>query len=473
VSGRGCHVCANREVLSGFNDLATKRPDLAKEWDIRKNTKRATEVLFGTNQKFWWLCPSGHSYQSSPAKRIIESTGCPYCANKLILKGFNDLASQRPVLASRWSRKNLRLPSEVYAYSHTEFVFECSQGHEWSVQPVTISNESYCPTCANKSLEVGFNDIPTRFPEMAATFDAELNPGIDLRRVDPRSKSKLQWRCSFGHVWSVSPASRVNGQGCPVCANKRVLEGFNDLAHKFPAVAVEWDFEKNTKNPNEVIYASNSIYWWKCSLGHSYKQALSNKTSKSYGCPICSRKQLLQGFNDLSTTHPELALEWHPSKNGNLKPSDVISGTPKRIWWLCEQGHEWPAALFTRTKGIGCPTCNKGGFDPSKPGYVYFIRNLQLQARKVGITNIDSPRLSKFKSVGWEEIRLFYSEDGNQTRAVETKFFRWLRKDLKVGRFLVEEDMYPLFGASETFELHEPPDLAVIRKLESLYSDYV
>lgn len=472
VSGRGCHVCANRRVLPGFNDLATKRPDLAQEWDYSKNTKLATDVLFGTNQKFWWLCPKGHSYQSSPSKRINESTGCPYCANKLILKGFNDLASQRPVLASRWSESNPRSPSEVYAQSHATFTFECHLGHEWRVQPATISNEGYCPTCANTLMEIGFNDIPSRFPEMAATFAADLNQGIDLRTVDPRSKSKLVWRCGLGHVWAVSPASRVNGQGCPYCANKRVLEGFNDLSHKFPLVAAEWDIEKNEKSPQAVNYASNSIYWWKCSLGHSYRQAVSNKTGKNYGCPYCSRKQLLQGFNDLETTHPQLALEWHPTKNGTLSPRDVLAGTAKKVWWRCNQGHEWPALPFPRTKGVGCPTCNKGGFDPSKPGYVYFIRHVELQARKVGITNIDSPRLSNFKSAGWEEIHLFYSKDGNRTRSVETEFFRWLRKDLGVRRFLSEEAMYPLFGASETFEMHEPPDFAVVRKLTSLHDDY-
>lgn len=465
VSGRGCHICANRAVLSGFNDLASRYPDLAKEWDSGRNNKSSEEILYGSNQKAWWLCAKGHSFFTSPSKRILESSGCPYCSNKSVLEGFNDLASQKPALARRWSQKNSVSPATVFASSNKKFVFDCQLGHEWIVEPGSVSNEHYCPTCSNKAVEVGFNDIPTRFPDMASSFDASLNPGVDLKKIDPRSKAKITWRCQLGHIWHVAPANRVAGQGCPYCANKKVLRGFNDLEFKFPQIAAQWSPERNSLSPSEVNHASNSVYWWTCELGHAYRQAISNRTTRGQGCPYCSRRKLLKGFNDLAHELPQLASEWHPTRNGEIKPDMVISGTPKRIWWRCQEGHEWPAAPSTRAKGVGCPTCNKGGFDPSKPGVVYFLKNRVHQARKVGITNVDSSRLKSFQSIGWEIVHSIRLDDGNVVRAVETEFFRWLRKDRGLPQHLGKTEMWPLAGATETFADEGPSDAEIVEKL--------
>jgi hypothetical protein len=56
---------------------------------------------------------------------------------------------------------------------------------------------------------------------------------------------------------------------------------------------------------------------------------------------------------------PNLVLEWHPSKNGNLRPRDVTPGSGKKVWWICAEGHEWQAAIYSRSNGRGCSHCNK------------------------------------------------------------------------------------------------------------------
>lgn len=146
----------------------------------------------------------------------------------------------------------------------------------------------------------------------------------------------------------------------------------------------------------------------------------------------------------------------------------VISGTSKRIWWMCQEGHEWPAAPSTRAKGIGCPTCNKGGFDPNKPGLVYFLKNRVHQARKVGITNVDSSRLKSFQGIGWEIVHFIRLDDGNVVRAVETEFFRWLRKDRGLPQYLGKTEMWPLAGATETFADEGPTDSEIVEKITEL-----
>jgi very-short-patch-repair endonuclease len=60
---------------------------------------------------------------------------------------------------------------------------------------------------------------------------------------------------------------------------------------------------------------------------------------------------------------PALSREWHPTKNGDLKPENFTKGSGKKVWWLCEKKckvgclHEWLAAIGDRTK-YGCPYCS-------------------------------------------------------------------------------------------------------------------
>ena len=56
-------------------------------------------------------------------------------------------------------------------------------------------------------------------------------------------------------------------------------------------------------------------------------------------------------YPDLATSNPELVKEWHPSKNGNLSPTEVSQKSGKNVWWICEKGHEWQAKVYTRTNG--------------------------------------------------------------------------------------------------------------------------
>ena len=120
----------------------------------------------------------------------------------------------------------------------------------------------------------------------------------------------------------------------------------------------EWDFEKNDILPQEVTCGSNKRVWWKCQNGHSYQQIVHKKVSRNAGCPVCSGHLTVPGINDLATVYPEIAKEWHPTKNGNLTPSQVVSGSHQTVWWRCSLGHEWRAEIVDRTRGTnGCPYC--------------------------------------------------------------------------------------------------------------------
>ena len=53
-------------------------------------------------------------------------------------------------------------------------------------------------------------------------------------------------------------------------------------------------------------------------------------------------------------THPEVAKQWHPTKNGDLSPKDFTHGTHKKVWWKCDKGddHEWIAIIYSRSRAL-------------------------------------------------------------------------------------------------------------------------
>ena len=191
-------------------------------------------------------------------------------------------------------------------------------------------------------------------------WNHERNQALGLypNQTTPKSNKKVWWICSEGHEWQAMVANRTKGNGCPYCAGQMVLSGYNDLATKDHTLAGEWNYGKNGElTPSDVLPQSNMKVWWVCSLGHEWESTIANRTNGN-GCPYCSGKKVLPGYNDLATINPDLAKEWHPYKNGDLLPSHVRPHMAKKVWWKCSKEHEWQATVDSRSSGSGCPFCN-------------------------------------------------------------------------------------------------------------------
>ena len=142
----------------------------------------------------------------------------------------------------------------------------------------------------------------------------------------------------------------------------------------------EWNWEKNNELgffPNKLAHKSNKKVWWKCSkCGHEWEAKILNRAN-GRNCPLCSNKVVVKGKNDIATTHPQLAAEWHPTKNGDLTPENVSYGANKRVWWLCPQGHEYQATINHRSGGTNCPKCNSGRQTSfAEQAFYYYIKKL-------------------------------------------------------------------------------------------------
>lgn len=200
-SGEKCPICSGKRVVEGINDLATLKPELAKEWSD-KNILKPTEVSVGSHKKVIWKCKLGHEWEATVKSRTLNHTGCPYCSNNKVLVGFNDLASQFPNVATEWSEKNYPLkPTMVTAYSNQKAWWKCNKGHEWYALIPTRSNGSKCPYCSGLILLKGFNDLVTTHPEIVEEW-SDRNLPLTADMINEKSRKNVWWKCKeCGHEW--------------------------------------------------------------------------------------------------------------------------------------------------------------------------------------------------------------------------------------------------------------------------------
>jgi len=357
----GCPICSGKKVLKGFNDLQTKNLELAKEWDFEKNGDlKPNAVTENSKKKVWWKCSKGHSWDATVQNRN-RGSGCPYCSGNKVWKGDNDLQTINPTLASEWNceKNNGLMPTDVTANSHYKVWWKCPKGHEWEATVASRSSGNRCPICAGQKVLEGYNDLQTLNPTLAKEWHPTKNGALLPTMVRTGSGQKVWWICSKGHEWEADISSRNKGNGCPVCASKKVLEGDNDLQTSNSTLASEWNYEKNNGlTPADVTANSHKKVWWKCSKGHEWEAIIKTRNNGN-GCPVCANKKVLKGYNDLQTINPKLASEWNYEKNIGLSPTELTPKSDKKVWWKCEKGHEWEASVKSRSYGTGCPECAK------------------------------------------------------------------------------------------------------------------
>lgn len=279
----------------------------------------------------------------------------------------------RENLLSEWHPTlNRPLTPKAVSYGSKKKVWWiCEKSHEWQATVTSRTGcHSGCPSCAGKRLTPGENDLATTHPELAQEWHPIKNHILKPDNVVAGTHQKVWWLCKYGHEWQAEVNSRTSGTGCPVCSGREAIPGETDLASVCPEVARDWHPTKNgALRPDKVTAYSNKKVWWVCENGHEWQTAINNRTQKGRKhtyCPYCTGRKVLEGFNDLATQNPDLAAQWHPTKNKELTPNQVTSGSNKKVWWICEKGHEWQAVVWTRKTGAGCRICVGKGRPPQK-----------------------------------------------------------------------------------------------------------
>lgn len=168
------------------------------------------------------------------------------------------------------------------------------------------------------------------------------------------------------------------------------------LIEGYPHLAAEWNIERNNELELDTVLAeSKETVWWKCENGHEWQTQVVSRVKRNSKCPYCIGRKAITGENDVATLYPELAKEFHPTKNGNTKLENYKESSGKKVWWQCEKGHEWEAVINTRTKrGYSCPICSNQkivhGINDLKTVYPDIAKEISI----VGNEGIDLDQLS-------------------------------------------------------------------------------
>ncbi len=419
-AGNGCPYCGCKKVLKGFNDLRTLNPSLAEEWNYEKNDGfTPSDVMPNSGKKVWWKCAKGHEWQQKIYHRN-NGVNCPICYSErntsfpevALLYYLNKIGAEAVHSYKEYGYElDIYIPSQRTAVEYDGFfwhknkrkqdleknqlctsngikLYRIREGlpslNDTSVDYVIqkdkrielekviveiikdILGNSIDVDLKRDSLEIEHLrehiekdiSIHSSNPQVSDEWNSERNGDLKPEYFAANSGKKVWWMCSKGHEWQATIQSRNKGSGCPYCSGRLAIKGTNDLQTVNPDLAKEWNYEKNNGlTPSDVLPNSEIQVWWVCQKGHEW-QALIGNRNKGSGCPYCSNKKVLKGFNDLQTVIPDLAREWHPTKNGRLNPCDVTKGSNKKVWWMCSKGHEWKAGICDRSKGRGCPYCS-------------------------------------------------------------------------------------------------------------------
>lgn len=360
----GCPYCSGKLPIVGLTDLETTNPELLKEWDYSKNIITPKEIKAGSGTKVWWKCSLGHSWSASPNHRT-KGRGCPICANKVVLLGYNDLTTLKPNIASEWDyeKNGEKTPANYTVRSGERVWWKCKRNHSWEAVIASRTGNKYvgCPYCSGLLPIEGETDLLTTNPELISEWNYEKNTLLTPNMVKAGSSDKVWWICDKGHEWQAVISSRtVNESGCPFCSGRYAIQGENDLMSVDSPLLKEWNYDRNGRlTPSDFKEHSARKIWWKCKKGHEWCSSISDR-SRGDGCPYCSGKRVLVGFNDLAHINPYIAKEWNYEKNGNKIPQKYTCKSGIKVWWKCEKGHEWKTSISNRSRGDGCPKCNSG-----------------------------------------------------------------------------------------------------------------
>ena len=295
-------------------NLLESHPDISKQWHPTKNGDlQAENFTSGRGKKMWWICEKYNCKENCKheyeliIKNKVRGDGCPYCSNKKICI-HNSVKYTHPYL---------------------------------------------------------FNQVhPT------------LNYNLNIEYISHGSNINFWWicdkvfECGCKHEWQSTFSNRIRNRGCPYCVNKKIcIHSSIKYTHNY--LLNEWNYTKNTVDPEEISSGSGKIIWWLCknincsfNCKHEWQSTIPNRINGN-GCPFCSipLKQVCI-HNSIKITHPEISKQWHPILNNDLIANNYSSQSGINVWWLCPETckegckHEWNTAICSRINGGGCPYCS-------------------------------------------------------------------------------------------------------------------
>lgn len=310
-----CFLCKKSVISDDPKKTILYHPD--KNGNARK---------FLSTDTVWWLCGNGHEWQDTRTGLKNKKDECSFCKNSILYTN--------PELAAFYHLTKNDIDVEYFSQNNEDRVWwQCQNGHEFQRTFRSLKKRQYpCTLCAKSILLTN--------PEMVAYWHPTKNGTLRIGDVLRRNIKGVWWQCENGHEW-FSRDNRME-HDCKDFVGHDIQKSLaerntDNLVLPIPnsdADMVFWDPDKNVETtPVGMLSYSNEKVHWRCVNGHEWTAGFSHQRNNLKVCKKCELSLLF--------SNPELAKRWHPTKNGELTPLYVSKGANEKVWWQCENGHEW------------------------------------------------------------------------------------------------------------------------------------
>lgn len=305
-----CPQCTGAHAIAGVNDLATVSPAIAAQLHpVLNGELTASDITARSHTVVWWECSEKkHPFRAMPFNRTVNDAGCAVCLNRVTLKGVNDLATTHPRIARELHPKTgyAKTATQLNAADPKTRDWLCPQEHPYRASVKARVRGKTCPECKKRRTRTSGRSIVDTHPHLVSSWRPELNEGREPADYTKGSALEVVWFCEKSgheHTFPMRLEARTRGCGCPYCAGRLILAGFNDFATTDPALVDDWHPWRNREYPNEVMRGSTDKHHWRCKDGHETEQSIPNRRL-SGGCVECpwherpGNKKMLQPIAD-------------------------------------------------------------------------------------------------------------------------------------------------------------------------------
>lgn len=158
------------------------------------------ENYINNSTKIKHKCKQGHVYPQRPDMHL-QGQGCPICSDDKKKKTSEEYIQE-------CNDKGYDLPIEDYKGALTKINHKCKYGHIYPQKPSDHLKGYGCSICYGNKKKT-----PEEYLQECK------DKGLDLPIEDYKNGStKINHKCSKGHVYPQNPRNHLQGQGCPTCS---------------------------------------------------------------------------------------------------------------------------------------------------------------------------------------------------------------------------------------------------------------
>jgi len=323
---------------------------MPKKLTTEEFIKRAREVhgdrydyskveYIGAKTKVEIICPIHGSFWQIPFSHL-QGFGCSKCAGKSKLTTEEFIAKARKIHGDKYDYSNVE-----YSNSNTKIEIICPEHGSFWQTPFSHLQGHGCPKCANllNANKRALTEID--FIEMAKDVHANKYDYSVVKYIN--NHTKVEIICTEHGSFCQTPASHLQGHGCPKCEGK-----YKQTTEEFIQSAMEIHGDKY--NYDKVRYKNRHTKVEIICPEHGSFFQTPNSHLNGCGCPKCSAT-----FKNTTDDFIQKARKTHGDKYSYSKVEYINSSTKVEI--VCSTHGSFFQVPAMHLFGQGCPRCAKQG----------------------------------------------------------------------------------------------------------------